>query len=191
MVQEHVGNGTTNGDSIDGGSGVLGVLAGDGFTKDGRVDQWHIFSNGGTTGRSITPLIFKETATGFEISGIGTARTSDNSGLQMFDFDLVSGSDWVDVGYFVGWWDGSGTTANQGVIEFGTTDGTFAIDLWSDGNGVGIGDIYDDGTNGALPFASGPFARQYSINFTTVIPTPAALPAGLALLLIGAMRRKR
>ncbi len=181
-VVERVGNGTTNGNNIDtNDGGILGVLSGDGFSKLGRVDQWHLFSNGAgatasSAGRSVTPLIFQQSGTGFEITGIGTARVSDNSGLQMFDFDLVSGSDVVGPGFFVGWWDGSGSTSNAGVIEWATGDGSFPINLWLDGNGVAVGDLYDDGTNG-MAYSYSNLARQYSLNFTTVmVPATVMVP---------------
>lgn len=196
-VVERVGNGTTNGSNIDTGVGILAVLSGDGFSKLGRVDQWHLFSNGAgatasSAGRSVTPLIFQQSGTGFEITGIGMARVSDNSGLQMFDFDLVSGSDVVGPGFFVGWWDGSGSTSNAGVIEWADTDGSFPINLWLDSNGVAVGDIYDDGTNG-MTYSYSNLARQYSLNFTTVmVPEPqTGLVAACGILAMFLCLRRR
>jgi len=108
---------------VDGGVGNMFV--GDAFTKTGRMTGWSLWAGAGTTGRTVTPIIFRETGDGrFEITGIGASRTISSTGPQSFDFGLASGSDSVGAGYYLGWKDGSTTADNAGVINFGSSGDT-------------------------------------------------------------------
>jgi hypothetical protein len=185
---EQVGFGTVNRANVDGATGVLGVLRNDPFTMEGTVTKWHIYNdNTPTVDRMITPLILRETAPGtYEVVGEGTPRTNNAAGLQMFDFDLVAGTADVLAGDMVGWWDGSGVTANLGVAEWDQF-GTETIPLWADGNGVAIGDSYSAATAGYF----GLFNRQYSINFTTAevaaVPEPTTMAVWFIVGVAGAV----
>lgn len=185
-VLEQVGFGTADAPLVDTATGVLGILDDHGFTERGQVNTWHFFSDSSAVGRFVTPLLLKETgAGGFEVTGIGTPRANTNTGLQMYDFDPIAGSDMVEDGYFAGWWDGNVLTglANAGVIEWRDQSGLGSLPLFIDGNGFNIGTIYGTGGQASI----GNFRRQYSLNFSTVhIPEPAtvtlALMAGVGLL---------
>lgn len=191
-VLEQVGWGTTQGPLVDTAAGVTGVMDDHGFTLEGKVDQWHFFSDSSATDRFVTPLLFEVNGDGtFDIVGVGTPRQNTNAGLQMHEFELVAGTDEVGPGIVPGWWDGNFLTgiANLGVIEWKNGIGTGSIPLFQDLNGVALGEIYGPGSNSG--FGTAPFVRQYSINFSTqAIPEPAT--AMLAMFgAAGLMLRRR
>ena len=183
---EVVGNPLGNRGTTDGASGSIFVMP-DGFTLDdpgAKLSQWAIFTNQ-TAGRQITPLILAPTGSGFEIVGVGTTRTVTNDGVQLFDFDLIDGSDLAMEGLFFGWKDGGQGVNNQGVPEWtngGPSSPSSIIWLGSGHTIFGAGDSYG---------ISGIFNRTYSLQAFTrvdVIPEPATF--GLVAL-SGAMILRR
>ncbi len=119
-VGETIGAELEKRSSIDFGKGSLVVLESAPFTVAGRVAEWSFYSE---KERRITPLILKATDADFEIVGVGTARTSDGSGVQVFEFDLHSGSDAVDAtGYFFGFKDGDNEVDEAGVVVYGKSN---------------------------------------------------------------------
>jgi ELWxxDGT repeat protein len=123
-VAQVVGNSLTQHSTIDLATGSLFV--GDGFAQSGRLTGWSLFSGNFTDDagsaaddRFVTPVIMKDMGDGkFQITGIGTARKIAPNIAQSFDFGLVSGSDSVGAGYFLGWKDGSATKDNAGSVSF-------------------------------------------------------------------------
>jgi dienelactone hydrolase len=98
-------------------SGYEQEFAGDGY----RLQTWSFFNDNGRAqqGRSLTPLIFRKQAAGFELTGIGKTRSNAGTGLQTFDFEPVAGSDTVGDGYYFGWYDGDAAgPPNPGAVEF-------------------------------------------------------------------------
>ncbi|MCX7893546.1 MAG: PA14 domain-containing protein, partial [Burkholderiales bacterium] len=112
-----VGNSLVSWTSLDGAIGSL--FLGDAFTQAGRVTKWSIFAGSFSGSRLLTPVIFQDAGDGkYRITGIGATRSVTASASQKFDFDLVSGSDVVGPGYYLGWKDGSATADNAGVVSF-------------------------------------------------------------------------
>ena len=194
-IVEQVGFGTFDGNTVDGATGVTGVLDDHGFTKAGQVTHWHIWSDvASRAGLSVTPMLFEADGQGgYVVVGIGAPGVSDGSGLQMFEFELVEGTDLVGPGIFPGWWDGNHLTgaANQGVIEWKNNLGSGLIPLFPDVDGFALGDTLG-GPNGQNPFGTSPFRRAYAINFTTqVIPVPEPVSASLLVMAGAALLRRR
>ncbi len=108
-------------------------------------------------GRELTPLILRANGTSYEITGVGATRTSDGSGPQTFDFELVDGSDEFGLGSALAWKDGSNGTDNQGVPEF-TNAGPGTVAWFGAGNtNFALGDSLD---------VTGSFTRTYSYQGT-------------------------
>ncbi|MCL4203936.1 MAG: dienelactone hydrolase family protein [Pirellulaceae bacterium] len=156
-----------NRSSVDSASGLIWLVgeisgyeqefAGKGY----RVETWSFFNDNRDSqqGRSITPLIFRKLDAGFELTGIGTARSNSGNGLQNFDFEPVAGSDTVGDGYFFGWYDGDAAGApNAGVVEFDNAPDARMTILTGDGQMGGqrvqLGRTYR---------IQSEFRRQYSI----------------------------
>ena len=190
-VREQQGFGTFEGGAVDGAAGVLGVLDDHAFTLKGQIDKWQFFSNSSATDRFVTPLLFKANGLGgFEITAIGTPRQNTNTGLQIYDFGVISGDETVGPGIFPGWWDGNFLTgiANQGVIEFDGA-GVGTLPLFPEADGFVVGDDYGPGGLGA--FGGSPFQRQYAVNFSSVqVPEPATALLMLLAAPLAARRRR-
>ena len=154
-----VGNNLVTQANIDGASGSIFVA--DPFTTTGRITSWSVYSGAGYgNDRHVTPLILKATPDGkYQITGIGAARLIARDHPQDFDFDLVSGSDSIGPGYYLGWYDGSIATGdNQGSIGYGTPAGAKTVQ-WLGANQASGGGVL---LGGALAPVSS-FARTYSI----------------------------
>jgi dienelactone hydrolase len=153
--------------SVDGASGLIWLVsemsgyeqefAGDGY----RLKTWSFFNDnrGVQQDRWITPLIFRKQDAGFELTGVGTARSNTGTGVQTFEFEPVAGSDTVGDGYFFGWYDGDAAGApNAGVVEFDNApDARMAIltgDGQMGGQRIQLGQTYR---------IQSEFRRQYSI----------------------------
>jgi hypothetical protein len=140
------------------------------------------------SGNMITPLIFQSNGGGsFTVVGIGTTQTSSTPGtIQSHAFGLVSGTDVLAAGDYIGWRDG-GTGVGTG------NNGSISLDLGPPPAGPGV---YYFG----LPAYSGSVAnldtfsftnagtdeRTYSIEFTAT-PEPmyyGVLGMGLTMLLV-------
>lgn len=97
-----------------------------GFTLPGTVISWSFFNDNGTAqaGRMVEPVILKKEGTNWIVTGVGATVTTpaSMSGVQTFDFNLVSGSAEVGAGYTFAHHD-VGTT---GAIEFTGATGTGA-----------------------------------------------------------------
>lgn len=139
----------------DGANGSIFLLDEEGAA--GTVTTFGFYDDN-FAGRDITPVILKATGTGFEITGIGTTRTSDASGAQTHSFGLVSGSAQMGLGYAVGWKDGSNGANNPGVPEFDNGGGGEIAWSGAGQTSFSIGDFN--------AFASR-FARTYSFQATT------------------------
>lgn len=95
-------------------------------------------------------------------------------------------------------------TTNQASINSGVFDLVFTGDLsflktWADGGtnaGFFLKDLTEASTSNRINFYSSESVTaslrpELIINYVAVVPTPAALPAGLGLLTLTALRRKR
>jgi hypothetical protein len=190
---EAVGNGANQRGNVEGGTGGVFLIETP-FTQFGRLDEWALWSWEG--GRSITPLLFEEVSGNFILRGVGESRTvAGGQGTFTYDFNLQSGSDLLDGGYYFGWLDGSvnpatgSGTYNQGVPRYATGDLFSNRGIWLGNNG---------GSGSFLPgtaFGAGTvLPRAYSIQAFAVVPEPStfALAAlGLLSLAVFGRRRKR
>ena len=153
--------------SVDSASGLIWLVAEmSGYEQefagdDFRLQAWSFFNGnrGAQQGRSVTPLIFRKQEAGFELTGVGKARSNSGTGLQTFEFELVAGSDMVGDGYYFGWYDGDSTSVpNAGVVEFDNAPDARMTILTSDGRmggqGISMGQTYR---------IQSEFRRQYSI----------------------------
>ena len=147
------------------------------------------------TGFLITPLLFEPITTvpnGWEISGIGTTRTSpSSSGIVNESFGLIAGgSSTVDAGYAFGWRLGTadGSTINQGVIPFDNFSTGGGLD-WIDNGATALA----VGNQFTIPF-SGSFNRVYSFSVDAangIIPEPNTMfLLGFGLIGLAGSRRK-
>ena len=145
----------------DGASGSIFVFPTIPFTQDGRALTWTFFSNdGGTVGRTLTPLLFRKSGDAYEITGIGTTRTNAGTGEQPFDFSLAAGTDTVQAGvHYFGFKDGSDTADNKGVIEW--DNNTADTIVWFGGGHAG--DLSPG--NSFVPNLT--LARTYSVQMST------------------------
>lgn len=65
------------------------------FLSDGVASTWS-FYDASSAGGVVTPLLFREISNNtFVLTGIGTTRVSNASGVQTYSFDLIAGSDAV------------------------------------------------------------------------------------------------
>ena len=92
-----------------------------------RLATWSFFNDNSPAqkGRVITPLVFRNTEDGFELTGVGKTRANTGAGLQTFAFEPVAGTDLVGPGYCFGWHTGDlSGPKNAGVAEYddGTSD---------------------------------------------------------------------
>jgi len=153
--------------SADSAAGLIWIVAEmDGYEQEFvgggyRMESWSFFNNNGDAqkGRLITPLIFRKQDGKYELTGVGTTRTNDGTGVQSFDFDPVQGTDTVDEGYFFGWHTGDlEGNHNPGVAEFQDAPDALMIILTADGQMTGqkpkVGDTYR---------IQSQFRRRYSV----------------------------
>lgn len=199
-----IGDDLINRGSNDGASGQVYIYNGD-FGTDGVATTFSFFDDDNfAPDRLLTPLLFEKTSgTDFILKGIGTTRTSTESGIQSSSFGLIAGTDVVTSGYTFGFtdralsWNGSNVvngSQNAGVVDFNgggnwyfTPTQTFDIELGklfrvagtTGGNEVRL---YEFGT------------RTYSAQITAeVVPEPttiALLGIGLAGFAGIAVRRR-
>jgi len=164
-----VGNveGLTSRASADSASGLIWIVAEmDGYEQEFvyggyRMESWSFFNNNGDAqkGRSITPLLFRKQDGKYELTGVGTTRTNDGTGVQSFDFEPVQGTDTVDEGCYFGWHTGDlEGNRNPGVAEYQDAPDALMIILTADGQMTGqkpkIGDTYR---------IQSQFRRRYSV----------------------------
>lgn len=141
--------------TADSASGLIWIVAEmEGYEQefvDGgyRLESWSFFNDNGDAqkGRLITPLLLRKQDDKYELTGVGTTRTNDGTGVQSFDFEPVQGTDTVDEGYFFGWHTGDlEGNRNPGVAEFEDAPDALMIILTADGQMTGqnpkIGDTY-------------------------------------------------
>jgi hypothetical protein len=96
-------------------SSSLGFYDGSNFTflwegsqlmGEGNLSRWSFWS--GTTNRTITPLLIRQTGASYNIEAVGTTRTSVGaSALETYDFGPVAGNTAINSNgankYFLGW----------------------------------------------------------------------------------------
>lgn len=108
-----------------------------GFSLSG----WSVFdiNSNGSSRYSITPLLLQQGSdSSFTVQGLGTTQVSDGSGIQSFDFGLMSGTNEItSSNFFFGWKDGTSGTNNAGVIDY--DDGGSIIWLGSSQTDISIG----------------------------------------------------
>ena|SRR5450432_1927060 len=179
------------------------------FTQSGQASSWS-FYDAEHNGFVVTPLIFENTAPGqYTVTGVGTTRTSDASGIQNYDFGLIAGSDAVVAGqYTFGFTDRAYTfdgtslvagSSNTGVISADAP--AIGADIWRATNvgtagggpvALSIGTVIGDGGIAFFvdntPYSPGT-TRTYSAQMTTV-PEPALLGA-FSMLAIALVARRR
>lgn len=170
---------STIGDSLidrgfnDGASGSIFVVPDSFGSTTEELTMWSIFDNENSGGQ-VTPLILEDIGSSYTIRGIGTTRASDASGVQSFNFDLVSGSADVGGNLFFAWKDGSNGTNNQGVIDFSSDNSDLITWLGNSRTSFNVGDNFSVASN---------FGRSYSIqaSATTSVPFEFSPTTGLIL----------
>lgn len=153
--------------AADSAAGLIWIVAEmDGYEQEFvyggyRMESWSFFNDNGDAqkGRLITPLLLRKKDDKYELTGVGTTRTNDGTGVQSFDFEPVQGTDTVDEGYFFGWHTGDlEGNHNPGVAEFQDAPEALMIILTADGQMTGqkpkIGDTYR---------IQSQFRRRYSV----------------------------
>ena len=140
-------------------------------TVGGALTTWSFYSHPGTNGRNLTPLLLESAGGGnYTVRAIGQTRqvgtggiveNGANTGLafntQAGDPTIVNGN------YFFGWKDGSQTSANQGVISFGTSGAGFNMRAL---NGNSSQNITAANIGSTLPFGNFLGTRAYSFQAT-------------------------
>ncbi len=181
---ETVGPGAGKAGSPDGATRLLVVLDHDPFTKAGVLSTWQWFNDtSGTGGRKLTPVLLRTVDDVLTSVGIGTTRIGGENGFQQYGFDLVAGTDAVQPGDLFGFYYGDSTgETHAGSVQFAGLSGGPTVRLFSDHNGVQLGDTY---TNAAYTLN-----RWYSINASTV-PEPGAWILLVSALAFGLLVRRR
>ena len=158
---QHIGNSLFSQPYVDGAVGSIFVA--DELTAYGHMTGWSVYGGNfdGAQARFVTPLILKAAAGGgYEITGIGQAEQIEPNTPQDFGFTLVSGSDAVGPGYYLGWYDGSAETGdNAGAIAYSTYGPT--VHWFGPDQGA------TDSVQTGRPLAArSDFVRSYSIQAT-------------------------
>jgi len=95
-----------------------------GFTQTGTVVTWSFFNDNGDAqaGHTLEPVILKKEGTNWVVTGVGATVTAPTgmSGVQTFDFNLISGSAEVGPGYTFAHHD----VGTPGAIEYTGVSGT-------------------------------------------------------------------
>ena len=118
---ETIGNPLVAAPITDTATGSIFVLL-DPFTQAGTLTDFGIYDFEAPPPpptAQVTPVLYRAApGGGWEVTGIGAARTTTGAGLQTYAFDLVAGSAHVGPGSYLGWKDGGLGNDNAGVIEF-------------------------------------------------------------------------
>ena len=198
--------GNTAGDRIstDSFSGQIFLLNANLNSLAGQViTSWSFFNN--NTSTAVTPVLAEDMGGGsFAIRGIGATIAGNGSGAQGGAFNLVSGTAFISLNYYAGYydgsWNGASATPNLGGVEFNSVDdppvpgqidslGTFWIHNAPDGSdnpaNLGVGALISRDTN----FGAAVDGRHYSINFTAVPEPTVTMLGGIAGLVL--LRRRR
>lgn len=179
---DSVGNQLVNRATID-APGFGFIKTDQAFSSTGSLAHWQIFSDT-TTGRNITPVLYKAgTIAGtYDVVGVGTTRNISTRGFMEFDFGLTSGSSAITAAgsFFAGWIDSNadGTGALGGVVPFNNFGGTISYYPVPGGGPAAGSNIAPAGSD----------TRAYSVNFLTV-PEPGA--SALCLLAGAVLLRRR
>ena len=170
-----IGDSLINRNRNDTASGVIRILTDPFGATTQQLSTWSFYDND-VIGREITPLILKLEGNQYTIEGIGTTRTSDASGVQSFNFDLVSGSADVGGNLFFGWKDGSNGSNNRGVVDYNNNNSDLMHVIVSGATNFSVGDTYSFQNR----------RRSYSIQATAVETTtvPEVSPT-LGILALG------
>ncbi|MFT3786080.1 MAG: hypothetical protein QM770_07930 [Tepidisphaeraceae bacterium] len=182
----------------DGDTGQVYVYAGTSspFNLDGVASTWS-FYDANTFNGIVTPLLFKKlSGSRYELTGIGTSRTSSATGAQTFPFAVIAGSAAIAGGsYTFGFTNRSYVISNgnllaafssSGVVSYDhpgvnvpTDDWLMTANLTTGGPvSLSIGSVVG---SGGIEFYNSPAGgRVYSANFT-------AVPEPVAMSLVGAM----
>ena len=151
------------------------------------VDTWG-FYGGGTTGRSVTPLLLEHTGgNNYTLRAIGQTRTVGSGGIVTglnanLPFNTQTGSSFIaNASYYLGWKDGTQTSANQGVINFDTSGPSnfpFQSLRYAALSGNSSQNITGANIGSALSFGNASlWARRYSLQATAGI-CPGGAGAG-------------
>ena len=155
-----------------------------------ELSSWSMFDND-FSGRQITPLILEDVGNdNYNITGIGTTRTSDASGIQSFSFDLVSGSADVGGDLYFGWKDGSNGSNNEGVIDFDFNTSDSMLVVGRDETNISVGQTLDGRASKLEGFYD--MERSYSIQ-ATAVPFETSPTSGIFILggIFGISRLKK
>jgi hypothetical protein len=153
--------------TADSATGLIWVVAEmDGYEQefvDGgyKLTTWSFFNDNGEAqkGRVITPLLFKKQGERYQLTGIGTTRSTAGRGVHTFPFEPVEGTDLVDEGYYFGWHTGAlRGPSNPGVVEFGDAPDALMVILTTDGQMTG-----QKPRIGATYRKQSAFRRRYSV----------------------------
>lgn len=159
------GNPLINRSSNDGAVGGVFVDTRE-FPIRAILAEWAFFDDDPfSPDRQITPLILQKVGDNYIVQGIGQTRSTTELGEQHYLFNLVAGTDVVGPGYYFGWWDGSTSGTNAGVIDYENTTGLDGIRYFGTvtptlAKNLGQGTFY---------------ARDYSVQTTlAIIPEPSS-----------------
>jgi hypothetical protein len=182
-----VGAGLVNRGNTDGAQGNVFALNTP-FADAGVLESWSFYNSSAATydvngpdvsgaaelGYLITPLLLSDVAGDYTIIGVGAAQADTGDGVQTYGFGLVSGTAVVAPGDVFGWFDGSSTTANAGVVAFDFTSGGPTEQYFVNSTTGSLHAGSDLGAGAVLD-------RTYSIQATAAVPEPSVW----TMLLIG------
>jgi hypothetical protein len=148
--------------------------------------SWGFYSSGDNDLKKLTPLLYElDSGNGYILRAIGaTVTVTSNTLFDNLDFDTQVGDSTIYTSnYYFGWKDGSQTSYNTGVINYGTGSSYTMASLASNSSQNITG--ADIGTT--LNFNNLLGDRLYSYKATTgvapLVPVPA--PGGILLLSLG------
>ena len=155
------------------------------FATSGYAGNWSFYAgsrgSSGMIGHTITPVLWTKSGASWVVSGVGTTRTIQATGINTYAFEPVAGTSAVTTSTYWGWYDGSATNTSLGTISFDRATAQYGTALMSGSHYPGVNQAfttsYDfSGFNDGTSWSGG---RIYSVNFEITQYAPPSNPLNI------------